>query len=335
MSDILASIAIITYNQEKFIRQTMDSVVNQQCNFRFEIVVGEDASPDSTRAIVAEYVEKYPDLVRLMPAAPNKGLLVNFGDTLASCKGKYLSICAGDDYWHNPLKLQKQVDFLEANPEYGVVHTDLNVYLQQTGKTEENYNANNQHGIVDGNVFEAILTSRFFIIPITACFRRSLFEQYVDFAEFKRAGFTYEDLPTWLELSRRTLFKHLPESMATYRVNDNSLSNPTDMKKKFAFLQQHYNIKKYFIDKYNVDPAIAREFEIVYHQRRLNLAYTWNNQEEAKPSYNYLKSQNKVDLKLRLKYTLLGLPVLNRSFKKMKKLSAQGFFLSNLKKVKA
>lgn len=315
---LLASVAVVTYNQENYIRQTLDSIVGQQCNFRFEVVVGEDASTDSTRDIVREYEKKYPELLRLMPEAPNKGLLTNFGDTLASCNGKYLSICAGDDYWHNPLKLQKQVDFLENNSDYGVVHGDANVYNETKDTTTEFYNKHNQPGMVDGNVFEALLTSRFFIIPITACFRKSLFDAYVSFDEFRKAGFTHEDLPTWLELSRQSLFKHLPESLATYRVIENSLSRPTDVKKKMAFLLAHYKIKRYFIEKYKVSPEIEREFEILFNQRKFNLSYTWNNYEEAERSFNYLKSQHMVTSKLWLKKNILRVPFLYQSMKKLK-----------------
>ena len=331
---ILASIAVITYNQEKYIRETMDSLVKQQCNFRFEIVVGEDASPDSTRSIVLEYQQKYPDLVRLMPAAPNKGLLINFGDTMASCRGKYLSICAGDDFWHNPLKLQKQVDFLEANPDYGVVHTDANVFNEKDRTTVENYNLHNQPNMVDGEVFDALLTSRFFIIPISACFRRSLFEKYVNFGEFKQAGFVYEDLPTWLELSRHCKFKHLPDSTVTYRVNENSISNPTDMKKKFAFMHEHYRVKKYFIDKYRVEKKIADEFEIVYHQRRFNLAYNWNNYGEASNSYEFLKAAGQVNSRLWLKMKLLKTPLFYSWLKKIKSSLHFTKSVASLKKAK-
>jgi glycosyltransferase involved in cell wall biosynthesis len=294
-------------------------VVNQECDFAFEIVVGEDSSPDSTRAIILEYQQKYPDLIRLMPEAPNKGLMKNFRDTLAACKGKYLTICAGDDFWHDPKKLQKQVNFLEANPDYGLVHTDANMYNEKNKTTIESYNKKNQPGIIDGHVFEALLTSRFFIFSLTTCFRRSLYEKHIDFEDYFRHGFIYEDLPTWLELSTKTKFKYLPESMATYRVNENSASNSTDIQKKFAFLQAHYSIKRYYIDKYKVSPEVEKEFEVIYHQRRFNLAYTWNNYAEAATSYGQLKERNSTTSRLWLKKTVLSMPFVYRSFKKLKK----------------
>lgn len=308
-----ASIALITYNQEAYIRQTVDSLLKQRTDFSFEIVVGEDASSDATRLILEEYRDRYPGKLSLLPEAPNKGLLLNFRDTLKSCRGRYIAICAGDDYWHDEYKLQKQVTFLDANPTFGLVHTDVDFYFEKNGKTLQQFNLEHQPGIVDGEVFEALLTGRFFIHALTACFRRAAFEQHVDFSLFEREGFAYEDLPTWLCLSRHWRFKYLPDSTATYRIIDDSVSRPKDPARKIQFLKEHYKIKQYFINRYNVAAETANAFSVHYHQKKFDTAYKWNVPAEAEESYQFLRSQGKADKRLFLKRMLLRYPGLKKS----------------------
>jgi glycosyltransferase involved in cell wall biosynthesis len=109
---------MITYNHERFIREALDGILNQKVNFDLEIIVGEDCSSDNTREILLEYKNKYPNLFQLLLHSPNVGAKQNHILTQSACKGKYIAFCEGDDYWTEPNKLQKQVDFLEKNEEY-------------------------------------------------------------------------------------------------------------------------------------------------------------------------------------------------------------------------
>jgi glycosyltransferase involved in cell wall biosynthesis len=111
---------MITYNQGKFIEQAIKSVVKQKASYSFELVIGEDNSTDDTRSICKELAEKYNSMVTLLPSEVRLGMANNFIRTLSNCKGKYIALCDGDDYWCDPHKLQKQVDFLEANPAYAI-----------------------------------------------------------------------------------------------------------------------------------------------------------------------------------------------------------------------
>lgn len=119
------SVLFITYNHAPYIRQSLDGILMQETNFDYEIVVGEDCSTDSTREILDEYKEKYPDKFVLLYREKNFGRpTMNVYDTGMHCKGEYIAFLEGDDYWTDSHKLQKQVDFLEANPEYmGCTHT--------------------------------------------------------------------------------------------------------------------------------------------------------------------------------------------------------------------
>ncbi len=130
--DIKVTVRCITYNQKDYIRQCLDGFVMQRTNFRFEAIVHDDASTDGTDEIVREYAEKYPDIVKPIFETENQyskhdgslGRIMN-----AHTRGQYVAFCEGDDYWTDPLKLQKQADFLDANPQCSLTyHACKNVF---------------------------------------------------------------------------------------------------------------------------------------------------------------------------------------------------------------
>lgn len=114
------SIVTTTHNQEAYVRQAFDSFVAQQVDFPVEIIVADDASTDSTPAIIREYAERYPHLFRPIFRPENLGLNRNLVGALAIARGEYIALCEGDDYWVDPLKLSKQVAFLDGNPQTAV-----------------------------------------------------------------------------------------------------------------------------------------------------------------------------------------------------------------------
>jgi glycosyltransferase involved in cell wall biosynthesis len=115
----LVSINVITYGHSEFIEQAINSLLSQQTNFPYEIVIGEDCGPDDTREICERLAAEHPDQIRLLPSDRNYGIAANFFRVLRACKGKFVAICEGDDYWTDHEKLQKQVDFLRsAGKEY-------------------------------------------------------------------------------------------------------------------------------------------------------------------------------------------------------------------------
>lgn len=117
------SVAMITYNHEKFIGQAIESVLTQETAFPIELVIGEDCSTDKTRQIVKHYAEARPDIVRPLLHESNLGVGENLMAVFAACRGEYIAVLEGDDYWIDPLKLKKQVELLESNPEYSMCGT--------------------------------------------------------------------------------------------------------------------------------------------------------------------------------------------------------------------
>lgn len=124
--ECLVSVLCTAYNHEKYIRQTLQSFVDQQTDFAFEVLVNDDKSTDGTAAIIREFEEKYPDIIRAFYQEENlysQHINVYVTDFYPKVRGKYIAYCEGDDYWTDMTKLQRQVDFLESHPEYsGCVH---------------------------------------------------------------------------------------------------------------------------------------------------------------------------------------------------------------------
>jgi len=120
----IVSVCVLTYNHEKFIKECLEGVLKQKVDFVYEIIIGDDCSTDITQKICQEYVRKYSDRIILISSEKNTGAVSNWQRIQNASTGKYIAICEGDDYWTDPSKLQKQVDFLEVNPDYSVCYQD-------------------------------------------------------------------------------------------------------------------------------------------------------------------------------------------------------------------
>lgn len=126
---VKVSVAMIAYNVDKYIEEAIESVLNQEVNFRVELVIGEDCSTDTTRKIALKYQKQYPTIIKVLLPKKNQGLTPNCVATINACTGEYVALLDSDDYWTNDNKLQLQVDFLDANPEYaGSGHQSIKIY---------------------------------------------------------------------------------------------------------------------------------------------------------------------------------------------------------------
>ncbi len=208
---------MLTYNQERYIKQAIDSVLKQKTNFNFQLVIGEDCSTDNTRNICAYYAQNFPDKIKLLPAlSENKGLIKNYLRTIKECDGKYIAICDGDDYWIDNNKLQKQVDFLENNPEYYIVSTGLKK-LYSNGKIR----ASIQRKTGENYKFEDLVFENF-IASVTVLFRNI---QISDALPNWIARFPYGDWPTYLwTLKAKGKIYVMQDVTAVYR-NDIGVSS--------------------------------------------------------------------------------------------------------------
>ena len=170
-NELIVTIRCLAYNHEPYIRQCLDGFVMQKTNFRFEAVVHDDASTDGTAAIIREYAERYPDIIKPIYETENQyskrdGSLSRVLD--AHMQGKYIAICEGDDYWTDPYKLQKQVDFLEANPEYSMCFANAVIHW------EDGFMEDSLFSAIENREYTSLEIHKQWIIPTaTICYRNS------------------------------------------------------------------------------------------------------------------------------------------------------------------
>lgn len=212
MNNIRVSIFMLTYNQEQFIAQTIESIVMQKTNFKYQLVIGEDCSTDATYSICKSYEEQYPDKIKLLPSqSKNIGLINNYVRTIKECNGKYIAICDGDDYWIDENKLQKQVNFLEANSDFSIVYTGFNkLYPDGTLKKAVLSFTNQESSFTD-------LIYNNYIPSVTVLFRNNK-----DFSKLPTwiTNFPYGDWPTYLWLIKdEGKIYFLDEVTAVYRMD--------------------------------------------------------------------------------------------------------------------
>ncbi len=120
----MVQVQTITYQHAPYIRDCIEGVLMQKTDFQFEYLIGEDCSTDGTRDIVFEYAKKYPGKIRVITADENFGMMGNIRRCRMAARGKYIALCEGDDYWTDPYKLQKHVDFMEKNPGVSITYHD-------------------------------------------------------------------------------------------------------------------------------------------------------------------------------------------------------------------
>src|ERR1039457_6833113 len=136
----VVSVIMMTYNHEPYIAQAIEGVVMQQCKFSIELLIGEDCSTDRTRNICLEYQRRHPQLIRLVTSETNVGMHKNMFRIYCRSKGRYIAICEGDDYWCHECKLEKQVTFLETNPDHTLCIHNAQVIYQYADTKPHSFN---------------------------------------------------------------------------------------------------------------------------------------------------------------------------------------------------
>lgn len=226
------SIALITYQQERTIAQAIDSVLAQATSFDIELVIGEDASTDRTREIVVDYATRFPSRVRLVLQEANRGLLRNFIDTFTSCRGDYVALLDGDDYWLNRDKLERQVAFLDSHPECSICcHAAA---MLRSGETI----AEDRYPEPDWKTISTIedLFRQNFIPTCSAMVRRDAIATLPGWFE----SCPWEDWPLFLLYAERGKIGYLADVMAVYRMHSaglwSGLRPGEQVRRKIAFL---------------------------------------------------------------------------------------------------
>jgi len=242
-SDYLVDVVMVTYNQEQYIAQAIESVLMQKTDFPIRLIIGEDCSTDNTRNICLNYAKKYPAQIRLILHDKNRGLLQNYKSVFDACSAKYLAILEGDDYWIDEFKLQKQVDVLEKNKEVGLVHTNCNL-LYESGKINVGKIYNGE--AITQNAFNDLIDKNY-IRPVTVVVRKRLFDKFVCIDKYIKMNFKTLDYPFWLSIAKHTQFYYIDDITANYRIHDKSISHSNQYHKSVIFYQSTYKIRRFFL----------------------------------------------------------------------------------------
>ncbi|NSZ76585.1 glycosyltransferase family 2 protein [Agrobacterium tumefaciens] len=206
------SVCVVTYNHEPFIRQCIESAANQAVSFNYEIVVGEDHSPDGTLAILKDLLLQFPDKIRLKERPYNFGAELNFNQTISECLGEYVAFLEGDNFWTDEDKLQKQVDFLDANPDVAFCFHQT-PYIDITGeRTGVILPPENPPAITD----ISFLLHEYNPVPLgSMVVRRSLLDDLADWVSGLKLG----DWPLCFMLASRGNIGFIAEEMSVQRVH--------------------------------------------------------------------------------------------------------------------
>lgn len=205
---------MITYNHEPFIEAAVNSALMQQTDFDVEIVIGDDCSSDHTRELLTGLQRSHPERIRLFLRDENIGMLRNFAETLTACRGEYVALLEGDDYWTDPLKLQKQADFLDAHPICATCHHNALRVVEGEGDTSvlcHPRRLSRWQSLDD-------LMSQNPIVTCTAMFRQGLFGEFPDWFFQSRMG----DWPLHILNAQHGRIGYLDEVMAAYRIHSGS-----------------------------------------------------------------------------------------------------------------
>jgi len=266
----LVSVCCITYNHENYIGDALKSFLMQITDFPIEIIVHDDASTDDTAKKIKKYEEDFPD--KLIPIYQtenqwSKGIKPSPIYVWPKARGKYIALCEGDDYWTDPYKLQKQVDFLETHADYGLVHTDVE-YVDPFSNPippPQGLHANIRERVFNGHIFDYYLNHQAFILTVSCMFKKCLLDM-----DGARQWFVYDQ---WLimEIARKSKVYFIPEKTCAYRRNPDGLmmSNQAYIQTRapYALLDQlvrFYDKKSQTLKYYLENPQVEKEIVKCY-----------------------------------------------------------------------
>lgn len=256
MREIKVSVLCEVYNHGPYLRDCLEGFVMQKTTFPFEILVHDDASTDCSADIIREYEEKYPNLFKPIYQTENqysKGINIWFSIQFPRAKGKYIALCEGDDYWIDPLKLQKQVDFLEQNERYGLCCSASRVFNQE----EQRFVGVKGSSLCEK--YETIIQGFNDINTATALFRTDLLRRCViDLYSFLPGELLF-DTALWYWFSYYGFVRFLAEELAVYRVLPESACHTKDEQKQIDFDLRFLKLKLFFLSRYHLNQGEEKD----------------------------------------------------------------------------
>lgn len=248
------NIGIITYNHGKYIGQALDSILGQETNYTYKIIIGDDCSTDDTRETLKYYKDKHPDKIELLLNEKNKGPIGNLRNVYNSCNAEFVTLIEGDDYWLDKNKLQIQIDKLKNNPQIATVCAKSRI-CKGTVLTEEVFpNVDGDRVFTIEEMFEGSLIS-----TISLMWKKSSLEQ---FPEWIDDTFIIADFPMNILRGTKGEIYFMDKELTVYRKHSTGITKATDKKKWHKeFIKVYEGLKNNIDTKYttSVDRALAKE----------------------------------------------------------------------------
>lgn len=254
IDEVLVNVVMVTYNQEKYISQAIESVLMQCCNFKYKLIISDDGSVDKTKEICKYYSNLHSDKIIYLDNNQNVGLVRNYKRAFDLCIAEFIAILEGDDYWLDKYKLEKQVNILENSQEIGLVHS--NFYILQNGELKPNVQKSSDTR--EGDLFNQLLLKNL-ICPLTVVFRRELYEKHIDYNFFIENNFSTIDYGLWLGIAANSKIKYNNEFLGVYRREIGSISNSNDFVKTNNFVETAFIVQEYYAKKYCVSEKLLKK----------------------------------------------------------------------------
>ena len=238
----LVSVCMTTYNHEKFISQAIESVLCQRTTFGVEVVIGEDCSTDNTLAICRQYEAQYPDRVRIIASEHNIGMHANYRRTIEACRGKYIAMCDGDDWFTDENKLQIQVEQLENS---GAAMC----YTRSERRGEDGSSAIYPEGRLHSSIGDMLILNT--AENCTTLALKSKILDYYNEVKPETKGWLTDDLPMWLWFAATQKIVAIDRATAVHRVLATSVSHSVQWQKQLDFCYSLDSIMLWYDAHYN------------------------------------------------------------------------------------
>ncbi|MDA8807644.1 glycosyltransferase [Flavobacteriaceae bacterium] len=224
-NELMVSVKMITYKHEKFIKQAIEGVLMQETDFEFNLIIADDCSPDNTHEIVNKIIKNHSKgfKIKYFRHEKNIGMYDNGLFAINKCKGKYIALCEGDDYWTDPLKLQKQLEFLEKDKEYSMVFTPALKKFENANKPNKIRNRYFNYNSDDFQLENILKLGGGFYPTCSAMFLNKIFDinNSMKYLKIHSTG----DYPIAILAAIKGKIGYIDDVTSVYRVQDNSVSN--------------------------------------------------------------------------------------------------------------
>ena len=239
------SIICTVFNKEPWLKKTIDSFLAQQTEFAIEIILVDDASSDGSRSIIQDYQANYPNLIRAFYQDENQGIAKTWVAICKEARGYYIARCDGDDFWIDPLKLQKQVNLLASKPDCKWSNTDFDIYDERGNFVSKAGFTN--HTIPLADTYEKMLATRGFTMASTWLVDRDLMLEINQELDLTTSDDTFN---LQLELFQRTSLAYLDEATVAYTINQGSDSRPRDFRQLERRFHKLLQTQLDYLDRY-------------------------------------------------------------------------------------